>query len=170
MDLKDAYEKDLLSYAVIGICRTCGGQRRPLLVPPLAFKFIMFPSLIRLWNTARELIERADYLLVVGYSFSEADSYINKIVSRALTSNTGQKLIICDPNAGLATVLRDRYSAHIDNFETKRVLQVVGSADEVIPKVLRSWLSTDAPAPLDPKTSGNGKTRERARPVIAKRS
>ena len=163
VDLKEAYEKDTLSYAVIGICRTCGGQRRPLLVPPLAFKFIMFPNLIQLWNTARELIERANYLLIVGYSFGEADTYISKIISRSLITNARQKLIICDPNGNLAASQRGRYAAQIDKFDPKRVLQAVGSADVVLPKILRSWLSTEAPGPQEPRTTVNGKRKDGAK-------
>jgi len=74
LDLKRSYESDSTSYAVIGICKNCGGQRRPLLIPPMGLKFIVFPTLIQLWNAARERLERADHIIVVGFSFSEADA------------------------------------------------------------------------------------------------
>ncbi|MHA1280849.1 MAG: SIR2 family NAD-dependent protein deacylase, partial [Candidatus Helarchaeota archaeon] len=44
LELKKIYEEDKLSYPVIGICKKCGGLRLPLLVPPLSFKFLMFPN------------------------------------------------------------------------------------------------------------------------------
>lgn len=133
---KEAFGSDTFSYAVIGICRKCGGQRRPLLIPPIGLKFIMFPSLIRLWNEAREKIEKSKYIITVGYSFSDADTYINKIVERSMSVNNKQKLIICDPNQKLVDSLRKKYSARIELFDSKRILKVVGSSDKILPELL----------------------------------
>jgi NAD-dependent SIR2 family protein deacetylase len=135
--LKSAYEDDTYSYAVIGICKTCSGQRRPLLVPPMAFNFIMFPNLIRLWETARQRIEDADYLIVVGYSFSEADTYVTKIVGRSMTAKKRQKIVVCDPNRLLVPNVRQRFAARIDNFDVHRVLQATGSCSDLLPGILQ---------------------------------
>lgn len=140
--MKDDFESDTASYAVIGICRNCQGQRRPLLIPPLGFKFILFPSLIRLWNAARERIEASDYLLVVGFSFSEADSYINKIVERSMAIKDSQKIIVCDPNPKLVRSLRARFSAKIDNFDQSRILAAIGNSAEMLPDLLESFLKS----------------------------
>ena len=136
LEMKRAYEEDTLSYAVIGICKTCGGQRRPLLVPPLSFKFLMFPNLVGLWNQARHRLEESDWLFVVGYSFSEADTYIPKMIARSLTVNQGQKMIVCDTDPKLVSSLREKYAAHIDGFDVKRVLLARGSCEEVLPEIL----------------------------------
>jgi len=141
LSLKSGFERDTVSYAVVGICKNCGGQRRPLLIPPIGLKFIMFPNLIRLWNLARERIETADILIVVGFSFSEADSYINKIIERSMSINSRQTMIVCDPNFKLVPTLRDRYSARIDDFHHDRILEAVGSSAELLPKVFQSLLS-----------------------------
>ena len=140
LHLKKLYEKDKLSYPVIGICKNCGGLRRPLLVPPLSFKFLMFPTLISIWDLARKSIEEADYLVVVGYSFSEADTYITKIVSLSLSRNKHQKLIIVDKNQNLAPYLRERFSSRIDGFDKKRVLEACESSERILPGVLGSML------------------------------
>ena len=134
---KDAYLKDYLSYAVIGICKKCQGQRRPLLIPPLGLKFVMFPTLIRLWDEARTTIEAAKVLIVVGYSFAEADTYINKIIERSMTVNPRQRMVVCDSDWSLVPSLRNRFAARIDGFDEARVLPAVGSVDEVLPKVLQ---------------------------------
>jgi NAD-dependent SIR2 family protein deacetylase len=140
IDLKRNFENDTLSYAVIGICKTCGGQRRPLLVPPLSLKFMMFPNLVGLWNTARRCIEAAKTIIVVGYSFSEADTYITKMISRSLALNSQQSIVVCDTNPGLVPTLRERLSAHIDGVDEARVIQVVGSCETTLPDVLSSLL------------------------------
>ena len=136
LDLKSTYERDTASYAVIGICKSCGGQRRPLLIPPLGFKFIVFPNLILLWNTARERIEQAKYIIVIGYSFSEADTYINRIIERSMTQHDQQRLVVCDPNYALVESLRERFAARIDGFDVRRILAATGSADKIVPEVL----------------------------------
>lgn len=143
LSLKEGFEGDTITYPVVGICKNCGGQRRPLLIPPIGLKFIMFPNLIRLWNTARDRIESAEVLVIVGFSFSEADSYINKIIERSMSIKANQKMIICDPNARLVHNLRKKYSSRIEDFDNGRILAAVGSSDEVLEKVFQALLKKD---------------------------
>ncbi len=143
LKLKETYEKDTLSYPVIGICKNCQGTRRPLLVPPLSFKFLMFPNLVDIWNSARQTIEEARYLIVVGYSFSEADTYITKIISRSMSMNNSQKMIIVNTNQNLVPTLRERFSSHIDGFDTRRILSARKNAEEVLPEIVKSMLQKD---------------------------
>ncbi|MCW3133790.1 MAG: SIR2 family protein [Methanophagales archaeon] len=145
LELKKIYEEDELSYPVIGICKKCGGLRRPLLVPPLSFKFLMFPNLIDIWNSARQSIEEADYLIIVGYSFSEADTYITKIISRSMSMKTTQKMVIVNTNSKLVPMLRERFSAHIDGFDEKRILKVCESCEKILPDILDSMLDKKSP-------------------------
>jgi len=140
LELKEIYEEDKLSYPVMGICKNCGGLRRPLLVPPLSFKFLMFPNLIDIWSSARQSIERADYLIVVGYSFSEADTYITKVISRSMFLNKNQEMIIVSTNLNLVSGLRERFSAHIDGFDKKRILKACDNCEEILPRILKSVL------------------------------
>jgi len=143
--LKDIFENDELSFPVMGICKNCGGLRRPLLVPPLSFKFLMFPNLIDIWNSARQSIETADYIIVIGYSFAEADTYITKIVSRSMSKNRNQKIIIVDTNIKLVPALRKRFSAQIDEFDERRILKACESCDQILPKILKSLISEHQP-------------------------
>ncbi len=170
LDLKAAYESDTTSFAVIGICKNCGGQRRPLLIPPMGLKFIIFPNLINLWNTARISLETADHIIVVGFSFSEADTYINKIVERSMTRKSNQRLIVCDPNWGLVRNLRRLYSARIDGFDESRILSAQGSAEKILPEVLDMLLdsrnvsssSKKSPATSKQKAPQKRKSQKRA--------
>lgn len=136
--MKKDYNDDSASYPVIGICNKCTGQRRPLLVPPLSFKFMMFPSLIELWNAAREKIEIAEYLIVVGYSFSDADNYITKTVSFSMAKNENQKMIVITTDHGLVESLRKRFSVSIDGFDKKRILEVCEPCEDILPRILDS--------------------------------
>lgn len=136
--LKSAFVDDILSYAVIGICKNCGGQRRPLLVPPLAIKFIMFPNLIGLWNRARVRIEESDLLIVVGYSFSESDAYITKIISKSLAINPKQRMLVVDRNPNLVLNLRKKFGSHIEGFDQKRIIKAVGDCEKLLPEILEN--------------------------------
>lgn len=143
LKLKKTYEEDILSYPVIGICKNCGGTRRPLLVPPLAFKFLMFPNLVEIWNSARQTIEHARYLIVVGYSFSEADTYITKIIERSMSMSNNQKMLIIDTNPNLVPTLREKFSSHIEGFDTRRILNACKTAEEILPQIVNSMLQKD---------------------------
>jgi len=138
LEQKRAFNDDTHSYAILGICRKCGGQRRPLLIPPLGFKFVMFPSLIRLWDRARDTIESSELVVVVGYSFSEADSYINKIIERSMTMSSTQRLLVVDPNPSLVDGLRLRFASRIDGFDERRILRAGASAADLLPKILKT--------------------------------
>ena len=142
LKLKEIFVQDQLSYPVLGICKICGGLRRPLLVPPLSFKFLRFPNLIDIWNSARERIEEADYLIVIGYSFAEADTYITKIISRSLTANKKQVMIVVNPDHNLVPSLRSKYFSRIDNFDQGRILAINEQGEVVLPKLLASLLGT----------------------------
>lgn len=167
LELKEAFDEDRLSYAVIGICKRCLGLRRPLLVPPLSFQFMMFPNLVSLWNLARCRIQESDLLAVVGYSFSEAGTHITKMIDKSLTTKAPQKMVVCDSDSALVSGLRNRLSAHIDNFDVRRVLQAVGSCEVVLPDLLDGFLKETAEEPeaaqgRKPKGKRSQRRRKRA--------
>lgn len=149
IDLKEAPG----NYTVLGACRECRGTTRPLLVPPLSFKFVMFPNLTRIWSSASEAFDKADYLIVVGYSFSGTDTYISKMIQKSMTTNKNQKILIIDTNPNLAKTLRDAYSLDIKNSDETCVLQACASCDEILPRVLQSLLSESKPT-MPEKTEG----------------
>lgn len=136
LDLKRAYVDDSLSYPVTGICKNCGGIRRPLLVPPLSNKFIMFPDLIEIWNSARDVIDNSDLIVAVGYSFAEADSYMTKMIMQAMSNKRSQQMIVLDITSNVARSLKKRLTATIDNFDSARFVSIVGDCEQTLPEVL----------------------------------
>ncbi len=67
----------------------------PALVPPLRLKPILSHKYIELWAKAAKLIEEAKHIVVVGYSFNNADEHFNDI----LRCNSGRKIDIVVPEA-----------------------------------------------------------------------
>jgi len=153
-DIKESYEKDKLCYPVMGICKNCGGLSRPMIMPPLSLKFFRFPPLASFWDKAQSAFQEAKIILVVGYSFAEADNYITNMISRAMGADTSKQLIIVDLNRSIASSVRDKLANHIDNFKKERVIRAVESCDVLLPQLCTSLLGEETPAKSEkPKTT-----------------
>jgi len=139
-DIKEAYKKNKLGYPVIQICKNCGGLARPMIVPPLSLKFFMFPPLAGLWDKAQIAFQNANIILVVGYSFSEADTYITRMIHRAMGADLTKQLIIVDTDRSLVNSVTEKLSAHIDNFNRKRVIRAIESCDSLLPRLCKSLI------------------------------
>ena len=59
---------------------------RPLIIPPSLEKssFFTHPLIKVIWSRAREAIERASSIYVVGYSLPESDTYVDLLFARSL--------------------------------------------------------------------------------------
>lgn len=123
-------------YPVIGICKDCGGQRRGLLVPPLAMKFDVAPPLTPLLSHAKAAFDKADLIVVVGFSFAEADIYISRMLSKAMQMANNQKLLIVDPEHRVVDRIRRRFKASIPNFDSTRIIRLSGDCADKLPKFL----------------------------------
>ena len=102
--------EDKAPYPVIGICRSCGGQSRGLLVPPLAMKFDLAPPLTPLSAQANEAFDTADAIIVVGFSFADADLYVGSYVSRIkMVLPSGELVEVTDDQPELMQKIRSSY-------------------------------------------------------------
>jgi NAD-dependent SIR2 family protein deacetylase len=137
------YKQGKAPYAVIAICKDCGGQRRGLLVPPLAMKFDVAPPLTPLLAEAREAFERADVIVVVGFSFAEADVYISRMLSKSMQTRPSQRLIIIDPISEVVSRVRRKFKSSIPNFEERRIIRITGDCSEALPKLLNGGYLAD---------------------------
>jgi len=154
--VKDKFQPngDTLPFPVKGICHICSGERRPLLVPPTSFKFVQFPPLIDVRAAAKEKLEDADYIIPVGYSFSDEDAYIYKLVWSAMRGNDDAKMIIVDPDAReLAGKLQDRFSVQASDFDSDRVVAYTGKSEEVMGDLVDQLLPSESPT-KDAETNG----------------
>ena len=143
----EQYEKDAFPYPVIGICKRCGGQRRSLLVPPLAMKFDLAPPLIPLQQEAQQAFERADVIVVVGYSFAEADVYISRMLSKSMQTKPEQRLVVVDPDSHIVSRLRRKFKASIPGFDDTRIVRASQDCVEFMPGFLQGDLIPEAIPP-----------------------
>lgn len=154
---QNEYLNDEICYSVIAVCRECGGQRRGLLVPPLAMKFDMSPPLTPLIEKAQEFFNRADSIVVVGFSFADADMYISRMLTKSMQNNKNMKIVVFDPDTNVAEKLRRQLSLRISNFVKKRVISVPGDCAKTLPEFLKGTLKhleseSTTFAPLDGRT------------------
>jgi NAD-dependent SIR2 family protein deacetylase len=135
-------DSSTMDYPVIGICPICTGQRRPMLVPPTSFKFVQYPPLIDIRKGAKERLEQSDYIVPVGYSFSDPDAYIYKLVSEAMRLNDDTKMVIIDRNADeLVEDLQSRFGAQLSEFDTGRVRGALGDSEKIMEDVADEMLN-----------------------------
>jgi hypothetical protein len=73
----------------------------PAIVPPIGFKPVMSREQLRTWAAADELLQRADQIIVVGYSFATADEHFNDLLRK---SNTSARVVVVNPNLGPALI------------------------------------------------------------------
>ncbi|MEX0887558.1 MAG: SIR2 family protein [Phycisphaeraceae bacterium] len=130
------YNNDQTPYPVIGICKKCDGQRRGLLLPPLAMKFDLAPSLTPLLDQAKACFDEAEVVVVVGFSFAEADVYISRMLSKSMQMNPNQQALVVDPDRSVADKVRRKFEASIPNFERERIIRLSGDCGEVLPQFL----------------------------------
>lgn len=137
---QNEYLDNKLCYPVIAVCKKGGGQRRGLLVPPLAMKFDMLPPLTPLIEEAQNFFNKADSIVVVGFSFADADRYISRMLTKSMQNNKDLKIILFDPDITIAEKLRNQLSLRVSDFDKKRVIRVPGDCATTLPDFLRGML------------------------------
>ena len=134
------FEQELSPYPVIGVCKTCSGQRRGMAVPPLALKFDFFPPLTPLIHTAEQAFNHAEIIVAIGFSFADADLYISRMISKSLQARPAQQLIIVDPSADVSERVQRRLTRATPGFKADRVRRIPGDCAELIPKFISAEL------------------------------
>jgi len=71
-------------YPTTASCLKCNTITNLFMVPPIAYKYVMFPPIVEIWQHAMNILERADVIIVIGYSFSLSDDYILKMIVNGL--------------------------------------------------------------------------------------
>jgi NAD-dependent SIR2 family protein deacetylase len=161
--LRTAYEEDTLGFSVISLCKGCGGQRRPMVVPPLSFKFVQFPPLLVLWHRAQVMLNEASMIVPVGYSFSEADTYITKMIIKAMVEDPGKRLVVIDQDSGVSRSLKRRLAAAIDDFSPTRVIRSLESCDAIVPRLVDTLLRKEQAVPGGDGRRGRSRSTQRTR-------
>ena len=133
----DSYNNQRGEYPIISVCNECGGQRRALLVPPHAMKFDIAPPLQSLIEKASSCFEQSTLIVVVGFSFADADLYISRMLIKAIQASKKTRLVIIDPDPGVTEKVRRKFNAQVPDFDSEaRILRVLGDCSTILPQFL----------------------------------
>jgi NAD-dependent SIR2 family protein deacetylase len=157
------YMNDRSAYPVISVCRGCGGPRRGLLVPPLAMKFDAAPPLTGLIQKAYGCFSSADVIVVVGFSFADADLYISRMITKAMQLSGKRRIILFDPDQSVAQRLRRQLSLRIKDFDQARVIRVTGDCSQYLPLFLTGQLPQDEKSKAHIKHEESKEARSRTK-------
>ena len=95
----------------------------PALVPPLRLKPILSHRYIELWGKAAQWVKEASHIVVVGYSFNNADEHFNDI----LRVNSGKKIDVVVPEAGAEDFkarMQKVFNVFVNHFDTITVQNI----------------------------------------------
>ena len=137
----DDYTNERGEYAIVSVCNECGGQRRGLLVPPQAMKFDVSSSLQPLTSQAARFFAKATLIVVVGFSFSDADVYISRMLIKAMQGSTRTRIAIVDPDVNVTERVRRKFKAQIPDLDAEaRIIKLQSDCSECLPELLAGRL------------------------------
>ena len=136
------YNKQRGEYPIISVCSECGGQRRGLLVPPHAMKFDVAPPLQPLIASAATCFENKSLIVVIGFSFADADMYISRMLIKAMQISLNTRMVIIDPDPEVVNKIRRKFEAQIPDFDSSRILKLQGDCSQLLPQFLSGKLKT----------------------------
>jgi thiamine pyrophosphate-dependent acetolactate synthase large subunit-like protein len=124
-------------------------------------KFDLAPSLTPLQQEAQQAFERADVIVVVGYSFAEADIYISRMLSKSMQTKPEQRLVVVDPDTRIVSRLRRKFKASIPGFDTTRLIRASEDCVKFMPGFLRGeWFSADVARAAPGRQGRKGRQRK----------
>lgn len=104
-------------YPTSGSCQECGTAASQFMVPPIAYKYVMYPPLIDIWKIAMDTIENADIIIPIGYSFSLSDDYIFQMIVSSMKKN-GSLVILLNRSISSLSNINEKLLPHhliVDN-------------------------------------------------------
>jgi NAD-dependent SIR2 family protein deacetylase len=126
-------------YAVNGVCPECSALTNLLIIPPTSFKYMNYPPLIPLWDKTQEYFKNSKLIIFIGYSFSDSDDYITKMITNALRANPEKYLLILDKNEETINRIKRIIKLHIKGYDQEKFLfSVISDANEKIQEILKS--------------------------------
>jgi len=77
-------------------CRECGAAVKPILITPSHQRDYENPHIARIWETANDVLEQADQVVIVGYSLPAEDTYVNLLLNHGLAHLDPSSITVVD--------------------------------------------------------------------------
>lgn len=104
-DMSELEKFDKL-YPTTASCLKCNTLTEQFLVPPIAYKYVTFPPIIEIWQSAMKILKEADIIIVIGYSFSLSDDYILKMIIRGLKKKSSLLVFLTNSRMSVNNLTR----------------------------------------------------------------
>lgn len=143
-------------YPTSGSCQECGTSTSLFMVPPIAYKYVMFPPLIDIWQATMNTIEKADIIIVIGYSFSLADDYIFKMIVSGVKKR-GSILVMLDRSFTSISNLQEKLSP----YHLKLPYPINGDAIKTTPEIINAIKEARKKATEEKGTKTTGRSSEK---------
>jgi NAD-dependent SIR2 family protein deacetylase len=122
-------------YPTTGSCLKCNTTTELFMIPPIAYKYVMYPPLIDIWQNAMQILQEANIIIVIGYSFSTSDDYILKIIVNGL-KKMNSKFILLNINRESRNNIEQRLQSYHENIDLS-LIEDASVATEMICDILR---------------------------------
>ena len=119
-------------YPTTASCLKCNTLTEQFLVPPIAYKYVTYPPIIEIWQSAMSVLKEADVIIVVGYSFSLADDYILRMIIRGLKKKSSL-FVFQTKSPSSVNNLKRRLLAYHESVN----LSLVEDADVAVPIICK---------------------------------
>lgn len=128
-----------MPYGVIGMCPHCSAQARQFIIPPVAHKYLTHPPIVQIWDRGRKILEQAKLILIIGYSFSDADDYIAKMLVKSVGQNPEKSIIVVDTDKQAIKRCETFIKLHVESFdEKKHFFPLQGDGVEIVPQIIEA--------------------------------
>jgi NAD-dependent SIR2 family protein deacetylase len=119
-------------YPTTASCLKCNTLTQLFMVPPLAYKYVTYPPIVEIWQSAMKILEEADLIVVVGYSFSLSDDYLLKMIVNGLKKKLSP-LVFLTNSRRVVKELESRLLSYHEGVS----LSLVEDASVSMPKVCK---------------------------------
>lgn len=155
-----------MPYSVTGMCDNCKALVRQFIIPPTAHKYLDYPPIVQVWDTGRKAFEESKLYVIIGYSFSDPDDYIAKMLLKAVGEDPSKHLIIIDISPDTIGRFKSYIKQHVENFDEKNIHDLQGAAEELTPRVMQALGQVSRRnAPVKSRTRARGKRAARDQDV-----
>lgn len=127
-----------LPYPITGICPKCEGVTRQFIIPPITHKYLTHAPIVQVWEEGRKKLKNAKVLVVIGYSFADADDYIAKMLVKEITEDPSKIVIVSNNDHTSIDRLRSVLQSRVTNYDIyNQFIDIDGDAVYMIPIIVR---------------------------------
>jgi len=112
----DELKKFTKMYPTTASCLQCNTLTQLFMIPPIAYKYVIFPPIVEIWQHAMNTLEEADIIIVIGYSFSLSDDYILKMIVNGLKRKSSLFVVLNNSRKSVIS-LQERLDSYHENID-----------------------------------------------------